>query len=80
MTTPEIFAVSLGTIASPLIVKGRVLFRLGRLVKWIMTVWSPSNVAPLRLSHCMALSIMAWIPSRFASADGPVTHASYRIN
>lgn len=52
--TPRILAVFFGAITS-LIVDGLVLVLSGRLVRWIITILSPSNLAPLRLSYYIAV-------------------------
>lgn len=58
ITTPRILAGSLGATASPLMAIGAVLVRFGFLVKCISMVFSPSDVAPLRLSQSSASSMM----------------------
>lgn len=75
MTTPKILASCFGLTSSPLIVNGVWLVRSATRVKCTMVVLSHSNVAPLRLSHASARSMMVCMPSLFASAVGPVTQA-----
>lgn len=75
ITTPKILAFCFGLTTSHLIVNGMRLVRSMTRVKWTMVVLSHSNVAPLRLSHASARSMMACMPSLFSSAVGPVTQA-----
>ena len=75
MITPSILTCSCGSTACPLMMKGVMSRRSLFLEKWMMAVFSASNVAPLRDSQSRALSMMSWIASRFACADGPTTHA-----
>lgn len=85
MVTPNSLTLLLAMTSLPLIVKGVLLERAAVLVKWIIDVLSVSKVAPLRLSHANASSIIdcatrraesAWLQARNSSNLGSVNRDS----
>ena len=75
ITTPRTFTWFLGWTTWPLMVNGSTSALYALRVKWMMAVFSASNVAPLLLSQSSACLMMASIPSRVLCAVGPVTQA-----
>ena len=75
MSTLRILIYFFGCTVCSLMVNESVVVLYDFLVKWIMAIFSASNVAPLLFSQSIVSLIIVSMPSRLPYAVGPVTHA-----
>ena len=73
ITTPKILAVYSSATVFPLIINGVVLVQSMFLVKCTNIVFLPLNVALFHFSQFIALLMIALMPSRFTTANSPIT-------